>query len=86
MSPVPRPREPDEEPEDREVAMQVRCLHCLREQYAPAVMPISFGDAGCVWCGHVSKKMTEAEYRNALADARLNRTASDGPPGGSPLA
>lgn len=47
-------------------AMQVRCVHCKREQYALAVYAISCGEAQCSWCGRVSVPMTEDEYRAAL--------------------
>ena len=46
--------------------MQERCIHCFKEQYAPAVYAISKGEAGCSWCGKKSSVMTEGEYRKAL--------------------
>lgn len=52
------------------IEMQVRCVACKREQYAPAVWPISHGEAGCSWCGYVPKPMTTEEYRAALAEGR----------------
>jgi hypothetical protein len=53
-----------------DMAIQVRCVKCLREQYAPAVISISRGEHPCVWCGEPGKKMTEAEYRQAINEAR----------------
>jgi hypothetical protein len=48
------------------IAMQARCVHCKREQYAPAVYKISHGEHPCVWCGEMSERMTEEEYRSSL--------------------
>ncbi len=48
-------------------AMQVRCVHCLREQYCLAVIGVSAGTHPCVWCGEKSQPMTVAEYRKALS-------------------
>lgn len=53
-----------------DVAMQVRCVHCLAEQYAPAVIAVSVYRAPCTWCSATSPPMTEAEYRGALRAAR----------------
>jgi hypothetical protein len=53
-----------------DVAMQDRCVHCLREQYMPAVLGISTGDDSCRWCGEKSYQMSVAEYQAALR-ARL---------------
>lgn len=53
-----------------DVAMQVRCLSCLREQWAMVVYPISMGEGVCAWCGQPSTKMTEPQYREALRVAR----------------
>lgn len=50
--------------------MQDRCVHCLREQYMPAVLGISTGDDSCRWCGEKSYQMSVAEYQAALR-ARL---------------
>lgn len=50
-------------------AMQVRCIYCKREQYAPAVYPISHGEAGCSWCGKVPPVFTtDEEYYKALKE------------------
>lgn len=51
-------------------AMQMRCVHCLREQWAMAVFGVSTGQLGCTWCGKTSTVMSEQEYRRALAAAR----------------
>jgi len=34
-----------------DIAMQTRCIYCLREQYGPAVHAISHGEHPCNWCG-----------------------------------
>lgn len=52
-----------------DIAMQTRCLYCLREQYAFNVIPVSYGDAGCTWCGVVSREMTWNEYAKEIAAA-----------------
>ena len=49
-------------PEERKLAIQIRCVWCHREQYAPAVYNVSLGKAGCSWCGKKSKKMTFKKY------------------------
>ncbi|MFH1004727.1 MAG: hypothetical protein V1781_04430, partial [Bacteroidota bacterium] len=51
---------------EKNVAMQERCVFCGREQYAPAVYPISMGEQPCTWCGKISKKMTKFEYLKKL--------------------
>lgn len=48
-------------------AVQSRCVHCKREQYKPAVIAVSCGDAPCAWCNALSRRMTIEEYRAALA-------------------
>lgn len=50
----------------KDIAMQIRCVHCGCEQYGPAVYPISYGEHPCVWCGYLSKSMTQEEYRKTL--------------------
>jgi hypothetical protein len=52
--------------EIKNVAMQERCIHCGREQYGPAVYMISYGKHPCVWCGKMSKQLTEQEYFEKL--------------------
>lgn len=51
---------------EEDVAMQTRCVHCKREQYAMAVYSISYGESCCAWCGKESKKMTNDEWLTAL--------------------
>lgn len=51
-----------------QIVMQTRCIHCKREQYAIAVYSISHGKHPCVWCGKMSRKMTEDEYFKLLSD------------------
>ena len=46
-----------------DLAMQMRCIQCRREQYAPAVLAISHGEHPCVWCGHTPPQLTVAEYQ-----------------------
>jgi hypothetical protein len=48
------------------IAMQIRCVHCGLEQYAPAVSLISKGREPCCWCGEYSVEMTEEEYRKRI--------------------
>jgi hypothetical protein len=48
------------------VEMQMKCVHCGQEQYAPAVHAISNGKHPCVWCGKMSRPMTTEEYITAL--------------------
>ena len=52
------------------LAMQDYCVHCGREQWAPAVREISNGLEACVWCGKKSTPMTEAEYRSMRHSAK----------------
>jgi|APGre2960657505_1045072.scaffolds.fasta_scaffold16728_3 ribosomal protein S27E len=52
-------------PNDK-IAMQTRCVHCKTEQYGPAVYSVSMGTDRCYWCGKMSIKMTNAEYKVAL--------------------
>lgn len=49
-----------------QTALQERCVHCKRQQYGPAVLGVSKGEDPCVWCGRMSKVMTDAEYQIAL--------------------
>jgi len=48
--------------QDESLAMQERCVHCSKEQYAPAVYSISKGERGCEWCGKKSEPMTQSEW------------------------
>ena len=58
----------DEEKEEV-VAMQVRCIFCKREQYAPAVHSISNGEHACAWCGKTPPVFkTEEAYYKALKE------------------
>jgi hypothetical protein len=56
-------------PDDTDLAMQLRCVQCRRENYALAVKQISQGGYRCV-CGHVSRPMTLDEYRAAVRAAK----------------
>lgn len=51
-------------------AMQVRCVHCLAEQYVLNVPAVSRGEAGCAWCGKLSQPMTTSQYQAALTKRR----------------
>ena len=53
-----------------DVAMQTRCVHCKKEQYAVYVYNISFGKQGCAWCGKKSSPMSEPEYYKLLKTKR----------------
>lgn len=57
-----------------DIAMQTRCVHCLREQYALIVYVVSNGTHPCVWCGRHSHEMTEAAYQETLRIRRLRDT------------
>ena len=54
-------------------AMQIRCIYCKKEQYAPAVWSISYGKHPCVWCGKTSPKLNEKEYRKKLGEIGKER-------------
>lgn len=64
------------EPDD--IAMQTRCVNCLTEHWAPAVMLVSYGDMICR-CGHTSQPMTYAEYADALHAAMRRREEQRAP-------
>jgi len=60
-----------EDQDELETVMQPRCVHCKREQYALAVLPVSLGQAGCSWCGEVAPVFTDwQEYQSALRAPR----------------
>jgi hypothetical protein len=58
--------------EQKDVAMQTRCIYCQKEQYSSAVYPISHGECGCAWCGKVPPVMTNKEYKKELFRINLN--------------
>lgn len=58
--------------DDEDVAMQMRCIHCGREQWAITVAPISHGEAGCAWCGEFSRPMTLKEYRAIMKERQAD--------------
>lgn len=63
-----------------EPVMQVRCIYCLREQYAPDVWDVSHGEAGCAWCSRVPPVFhDQEEYRRALAEGRRRLDTSSIP-------
>lgn len=65
----PDPEQPDD------IAMQTRCVFCLSEQYAMAIVHVSFGTLACSWCGVKSIPMTEQEWRLALQTQRAREKA-----------
>lgn len=52
---------------EKEIAMQTRCIYCRKEQYSPAVYPISMGESGCCWCGKIPPKLTVKQYQELLS-------------------
>lgn len=68
----------DDEEESRPgaVAMQVRCVHCLREQYCMNVPAISTGELACPYCGAFSTPMGMRDYYEALKAERARRAAA----------
>lgn len=50
----------------KDIAMQVKCIYCGREQYAIAVYDISYGKHPCVWCGKTPPILTEKKWREKL--------------------
>lgn len=62
------------------VVMQPRCVHCLREQYVLAILVVSHGYGGCVWCGHIPPVFTDEEqYKQALTKRRSELDAGAKP-------
>lgn len=61
-----------------DIAMQHHCLHCLREQWAPAVFGVSHGRDACVWCGAQGARMTNDEYYAELRKRRSTGETQDG--------
>jgi uncharacterized CHY-type Zn-finger protein len=54
------------------IAMQTRCVHCGREQYALAVWDISHGQHPCCFCGEMSEEMSVEEYNKKIREMRKN--------------
>lgn len=50
---------------DEPMAMQTRCLACLREHWTPTVVGVSEGTRRCK-CGYLSEPMGWDEYRRLL--------------------
>ena len=61
-----------------DIAMQVRCLACMREQYGPAVWDYSQGLARCHHCGWVTVPMSKETYALALHAVHRLKDAEDG--------
>lgn len=57
--------------EKKDIAMQVKCVKCLKEQYWPAVYAISHWEHPCVWCGHTPEPMSEDDYWRAVNDRKF---------------
>lgn len=55
-----------------QTAMQNRCLHCGKEQYAPAVYAISTHGEPCVHCGQKTEVMTVTQYVIKLRTLKKN--------------
>ena len=53
---------------EKEIAMQTRCIYCKKEQYAPAVYAISYGEHPCVWCGKTPPKLSYDEWHKKLKE------------------
>jgi hypothetical protein len=56
--------------------IQKICLGCLREHARGALVAVSSGKDGCVWCGAMSRPMTESEYQAELAEKKLLKLAA----------
>jgi hypothetical protein len=66
---------PEEQTLTEDVAMQLFCINCGREQYPGAVPDISRGEEGCLYCDFVPPILTVSEYRNRLAQLRASQKA-----------
>ncbi len=55
------------------IAMQMRCIFCGKEQYAPAVFDISHGKRPCCWCGKTPNQMTVDEYSKVMSAMRSSQ-------------
>ena len=53
--------------------MQMRCIFCGKEQYAPAVFDISHGKRPCCWCGKTPNQMTVDEYSKVMSAMRSSQ-------------
>jgi hypothetical protein len=57
---------PPEDEITEDVAMQVFCTNCGREQYPPLVSAISHGEEPCLYCDVTPPVLTTAGYRALL--------------------
>jgi ribosomal protein S27E len=55
----------------KDIAMQIKCLHCLNEQYAMAVYGVSTRKEPCAWCGMTTLPMSQDEYNRKLHLKRM---------------
>lgn len=53
-----------------DVAMQIRCPHCLTEQWALTVYAFSYGQVDCDACHQFTQVMTLRQWRDALRVTR----------------
>lgn len=58
----------DEKPSG--IAVQEQCPDCLHKHYPSLVAEISDGKKGCEFCHRPAGRLTNAEYRLALANGR----------------
>jgi hypothetical protein len=59
---------PEEQIPIEDIAMQVFCTNCGREQYPPLVNAISHGEEPCLYCDVTPPVLTTAEYRALLRE------------------
>ena len=57
---------PEEQTVTEDVAMQLFCISCGREQYPGAVPDISRGEEGCLYCDFVPPVLTTAQRRDPV--------------------
>jgi len=61
----------------KRIAMQTRCVYCLGVQDPHNVIDVSYGEAGCAWCGVYSRIMNKDEYVTALTEARQRQAEAE---------
>jgi hypothetical protein len=57
---------PEEQIPTEDVAMQLFCINCGREQYPPLISAISHGEEPCLYCNVTPPVLPTAEYRALL--------------------
>jgi hypothetical protein len=63
---------PEEQIPTEDIAMQVFCANCGREQYPPLINAISHGEEPCLYCDVIPPVLTVAEYRALLRERAGN--------------